>query len=215
MLAIIIESELQLCLEGRRFTVVVTTIVILIDTCHADEQSIGNVAGIPAIGQRRGDGIATVFNQFGNIISTIMQALVIVGPTGVKEVIREVLAIDLDIDDAQRRAVKTCRAQTFGGGKLFAKMIGGSKRQFALGRIADEILDIFGSDMGHIVHGTDPLCAPITGRKKTNCPTRGLRPLRPCALGISDATTPESLLTRIEFFSLIDHLIGGGGFYLT
>ena len=143
-----------------------------------------------------------------------MQAFVIVRPTGVKEVIRNVLAIDLDIGDAQGRAVESCRAQGFGGGEFFAKMIGGSKRQFAFGRIADEILDIFRSDMGDIAHGTDPLRAPITSRKKTNRPTRGLRPLRPCALGIGDATTPESLLAGIEFFSLIDHLIGGGGFYL-
>ena len=143
-----------------------------------------------------------------------MQAFVIVRPTGVKEVIRDVLAIDLDIDDAEGRAVESCRAQGFGGGEFFAKMIGGGECQFALGGIADEILDVFRSNMSDIAHGTDPLCAPITGREKTNRPTRGLRPLRPCALGIGNATTPESLLAGIEFFPLIDHLIGGGGFYL-
>ena len=141
--------DVELAHERRRRTVEVAAGAMGAVT---DEQSIAEVAGIPAIGHLRGEagGARLLREQVRDVVAAGMDTLRVVGPAGGKPGIAHWLAIDPPLDEPQGGAMEDAALHRLG--ETDNLPISPCRWQMERGRIGVD---------GRVVGGRNPLPLPV------------------------------------------------------
>ena len=88
------------------------------------EAAVAEVAGVPAVGEQRADGVVARVQERGHVVGLVADTEVIVGPLGSEDVIADALAVEARLVEPQRGDVQRGRADRRVDGERPAQVAG-------------------------------------------------------------------------------------------
>ena len=174
--------QFELEADGGRNAIVISAVDACDQPFLAGEQAVGDISGIPAVGQGRADGVVAFADQPGDIVGLAVDPFLIGRPTRSESFIGNPLAVDFHGVNPEGGGVES-RPDNGRSPEFLPEVFRGREVKRAAVGIADEILDVLGGGEGVVVLRADPRARSnppaSAGRRRTwparSSPKRGPR----------------------------------------